>query len=167
LSVVLLCQIIFLLELNEKKLKKEFIIFHKSYSSVIGYRNGEQLFLQKDLNNSQLKKQSFMRTYQTSENISDVHLVDFKNYIQFANKDILLIDHLGIYKNIGVKNPIIVLQHSPKINLLRLINTVHPSKIIADGSNYKREVLRWENSCLKNNIPFYNTAKKGAFILRE
>jgi competence protein ComEC len=167
LSVVLLCQIIFLLELNEKKLKKEFIIFHKSHSSVIGYRNGEQLFLQKDLNNGQLQKQSFMRTYQTSENISDVHLVDFKNYIQFANKDILLIDHLGIYKNIGVKNPIIVLQHSPKINLQRLINTVHPSKIIADGSNYKREVLRWENSCLKNNIPFYNTAKKGAFILRE
>ena len=116
---------------------------------------------------SQLQKQSFMRTYQTSENISDVHLVDFKNYIQFANKDILLIDHLGIYKNIGVKNPIIVLQHSPKINLQRLINTVHPSKIIADGSNYKREVLRWENSCLKNNIPFYNTAKKGDFILRE
>lgn len=108
-----------------------------------------------------------MRTYQTSENISDVHLVDFKNYIQFANKDILLIDHLGIYKNIGVKNPIIVLQHSPKINLIRLIKKLHPSKIIADGSNYKREVLQWENSCLKNNIPFYNTAKKGAFILRE
>jgi len=167
LSVVLLCQIIFFLELNEKKSTKEFIVFHKNNFSMIGKRTGEKLFLQDQLDHTQFEKVSCVNAYRIAEDIRETRLIDFKNYIQFADKDILIVDHLGIYKNIGVKNPIIVLQHSPKINLLRLINTVHPSKIIADGSNYKREVLQWENSCLKNNIPFYNTAKKGAFILRE
>ena len=134
---------------------------------MIGKRTGEKLFLQDQLDHTQFEKVSCVNAYRIAEDIRETRLIDFKNYIQFADKDILIVDHLGIYKNIGVKNPIIVLQHSPKINLLRLINTVHPSKIIADGSNYKREVLQWENSCLKNNIPFYNTAKKGAFILRE
>ena len=128
LSVVLLCQIIFFLELNEKKSTKEFIVFHKNNFSMIGKRTGEKLFLQDQLDHTQFEKVSCVNAYRIAEDIRETRLIDFKNYIQFADKDILIVDHLGIYKNIGVKNPIIVLQHSPKINLLRLINTVHPSK---------------------------------------
>ena len=167
LSSILLCQIIFLLELNEKKVKKEFIIFHKSSQSIIGKRNGDRLLLQQETNSAQSKKHSCISTYKTSENISEIHLVDFKNYIHFANKDILIIDRLGVYKNIGVKHPIVVLQYSPKINLTRLIKTVQPSKIIADGSNYKRDVIHWEKTCLAEQVSFHYTGFKGAFVLKE
>jgi len=167
LSSVFVCQLIFLFELNESKGKKEFIVFHKSKTSIIGERKGERLLLQQDTINAQSKNHSFINAYQTSEKIDEIHWVDFKNYIHFANRDILIIDRLGLYKNIGVKHPIVVLQNSPKINLTRLIKTLQPSKIVADGSNYKSEILQWENSCLAEQIPFHYTGQKGAFVLKE
>jgi competence protein ComEC len=167
LSSVFVCQLIFLFELNESKGKKEFIVFHKSKTSIIGKRKGERLLLQQDTINAQSKNHSFIDAYQTSEKIDEIHWVDFKNYIHFANRDILIIDRLGLYKNIGVKHPIVVLQNSPKINLTRLIKTLQPSKIVADGSNYKSEILQWENSCLAEQIPFHYTGQKGAFVLKE
>jgi competence protein ComEC len=167
LSSIFVCQLIFLFELNESKGKKEFIVFHKSRTSIIGERKGERLLLQQDTINAQSKNHSFISAYQTSEKIDEIHWVDFKNYIHFANRDILIIDRLGLYKNIGVKHPIVVLQNSPKINLTRLIKTLQPSKIVADGSNYKSEILQWENSCLAEQIPFHYTGQKGAFVLKE
>ena len=167
LSSVFVCQLIFLFELNESKGKKEFIVFHKSRTSIIGERKGERLLLQQDTINAQSKNHSFISAYQTSEKIDEIHWVDFKNYIHFANRDILIIDRLGLYKNIGVKHPIVVLQNSPKINLTRLIKILQPSKIVADGSNYKSEILQWENSCLAEQIPFHYTGQKGAFVLKE
>ncbi|MDG1697785.1 MAG: ComEC/Rec2 family competence protein [Polaribacter sp.] len=164
---ILLVQSVYLIELNEKKRKKELIIFHKTNFSILGKRIGEQLFLQYDMDNMQLKNEYSIRAYRISEGISLLEKHDFKNYIQFAGKEILLIDSLGVYKISGTKNPIVVLQNSTKINLNRLIQTVQPSKIIADGSNYKREVLHWESTCLKNKIPFHYTGQKGAFILKE
>jgi competence protein ComEC len=59
------------------------------------------------------------------------------------------------------------LQYSPKINLTRLIKTVQPSKIIADGSNYKRDVIHWEKTCLAEQVSFHYTGFKGAFVLKE
>ena len=167
LSSIFVCQLIFLFELNESKRKKEFIVFHKSKTSIIGERTGERLFLQQDTINVQSKNHSCISAYQTSEKIDEIHWVDFKKYLHFANTDILIIDRLGLYKNIGVKHPIVVLQHSPKINLTRLIKTLQPSKIVADGSNYKSQIHHWENTCLAAQIPFHYTGQKGAFVLKE
>ena len=45
------------------------------------------------------------------------------------------------------KPEIVVLIQSPKINLKRLISTIKPEQIIADGSNYKsyinKKILDW------------------------
>lgn len=164
---ILLVQSVYLIELNEKKRKKELIIFHKTNFSILGKRVGEQLFLQHNMDSMQLKNDYSIRAYRISEGISSLQKHAFKNYIQYAGKEILLIDSLGVYKISGTNNPIVVLQNSTKINLNRLIQTVQPSKIIADGSNYKREVLHWESTCLKNKIPFHYTGQKGAFILKE
>lgn len=60
-----------------------------------------------------------------------------------------------------------MLKYSPKINLARLIETINPSQIIADGSNYKSDVNRWENICLEGQISFYDTGRKGAFIIKK
>ena len=47
---------------------------------------------------------------------------------------------------------------------MRLIDSIHPSTIIADGSNYKSYVARWKLTCLKTKITFHATSEKGAFI---
>ncbi|MFK8058677.1 MAG: ComEC/Rec2 family competence protein [Polaribacter sp.] len=167
LASILIIQGIFLFEKKQQQSKKELLIFHKSRFSVIGKRVGEHLFLQHNLDSLKVKSDYSLKSYRISEHIKDIKKTNFKNYIQFAKKEILIIDSLDIYNLKGLENPIILLKYSPKINLERLIKTIKPSQIIADGSNYKSYVIRWENSCLKSKIPFYYTGENGAYILKE
>jgi competence protein ComEC len=55
------------------------------------------------------------------------------------------------------------LTQNPKINLLRLIQDVSPKEIIADKSNYKNNIKRWETTCRKEKIPFHAIAEKGFY----
>jgi competence protein ComEC len=64
------------------------------------------------------------------------------------------------------KTEIIVLIQSPKINLKRLISTIKPEQIIADGSNYKSYIKLWKTTCEQEKIPFHATAEKGFYILK-
>ena len=81
------------------------------------------------------------------------------------NNHLLVIDSLGIYSVKTFQPDFILLRNSPKTNLQRLIDSLNPKLIIADGSNYKSYVERWEVTCLKQNIPFHQTSKKGAYSI--
>lgn len=162
---ILLVQSIFLLELNANNSKKEVIIFHKNRFSIIGKRMGNNLFLQHNLDSLRLIKEYNIKSYKIAEGIYETHQTNFKNLIKFSNKDILLLDSLGVYNISGIKKPIVVLQYSPKINLTRLIETIKPLQIIADGSNYKNAITRWKKTCLERQIPFHYTGEKGAFFV--
>jgi competence protein ComEC len=85
---------------------------------------------------------------------------------QIKDKKLLIIDSLGIYKVKSFKPNYVLLRNSPKINLNRLIDSLQPELIIADGSNYKSYVNRWESTCTKKKLPFHSTSEKGAFIIR-
>ncbi len=76
----------------------------------------------------------------------------------------MIVDSLGIYQNIQIHPDIILLRQSPKINMERLLLTQKPKWVIADGSNYKSYVKRWANTCLKKQIPFYDTGTSGGWI---
>ena len=73
---------------------------------------------------------------------------------------------MGIYNVKSRKPDIILLSNSPKINLERLIDSLTPEQIVADGSNYKSYVARWKATCIKKKLPFHNTNEKGAYILK-
>ncbi|MEO6348834.1 MAG: ComEC family competence protein, partial [Aquaticitalea sp.] len=60
----------------------------------------------------------------------------------------------------------VLLRNSPKINLKRLLDSLQPKLIIADGSNYKSYTQRWKMTCDKLKIPFHLTGEKGAFVLK-
>ncbi|WP_282072754.1 ComEC/Rec2 family competence protein [Polaribacter atrinae] len=162
---ILFLQSVFLFESNENKSKKELIVFHKSRFSMIGKRVGGQLFIEHNLDIVRFENENSIKTYRITEGIDEVKKTNFKNFIQFSKKNILLIDSLGVYSVLGMKEPIVVLQYSPKINLTRMIATIKPSQIIADGSNYKSDVILWEKTCLKHQIPFHYTGQNGAFII--
>jgi competence protein ComEC len=163
---IILMQSVFILESKENKSKEEIIVFHKSRFSIIGKRIGEQLFLQHDLDSLKLLNDNSIKSYSVAESVNEIQEISFKNFIKFSNKDVLLIDSLGVYQVTGMKKPIVVLQYSPKINVTRLIKIIKPSQIIADGSNYKSYIIRWKNICLKNQIPFHYTGQKGAFVIK-
>ncbi|MGY0406866.1 MAG: ComEC/Rec2 family competence protein [Polaribacter sp.] len=164
---VLLVQSIFLYEKNQQQEQKEFIVFNKSRFSVIGERIGDKLYLQPNIDTVTPQENYALKSYRISADISTIEKIDFKNLVQFKENTILLVDSLGIYKINGLEKPIVVLQYSPKINLERLIRTLHPSTIIADASNYTSDVNRWQEVCKKQKNPFCYTAQNGAFIIRK
>ena len=167
LMIILVLQTLFLVEFKDNKHQKELIIFHKTRHSIIGKRIGSKLYLQHNLDSLSYKNDYSVKSYRIAEDIININQTNFKNCINFSDKNILLIDSLGIYNIRGLQKPIVVLQHSPKINLERLIKILNPAKIIADGSNYKSYVRYWKLRCKKEDIPFYNTKENGAFILKE
>ena len=164
---IFILQIIFLYELKENNDQKELIIFHKSRKSVIGERIGKRLFLQHNLDTLNFKNDYSLKSYRISEKIEQIHQATFNNFINFQNKNILIVDSLGVYKIKGLVKPIVVLQNSPKINLLRLLQHLDPIQIVADGSNYRSDINRWEIICAKQDVPFHYTGDKGAFILKH
>ncbi|MDC0917128.1 hypothetical protein OAQ42_04435 [Flavobacteriaceae bacterium] len=54
------------------------------------------------------------------------------------------------------------MRNDPKINLDRLLQIHQPQLVVADGSNSPWTVSRWEKSCKKYSIPFYDIRKSGA-----
>jgi competence protein ComEC len=161
---ILIIQSIFVFETHQKKIKKEFIVFHKSRNSIIGIRAGGKLLVHHNMDSLIIQKSNFIASYRIAENVGQMFINQIPAIFEYKKDQILIIDSLGIYPVIGLKKPIVVLQYSPKINLERLIKTIHPKQIIADGNNYKMYVNKWEAICKKQKTPFYYTGKNGAFI---
>lgn len=161
---VLIIQSVLVFETHQKKIKKEFIVFHKSRNSVIGIRAGEQLLVHHDLDSLGIQKSNFITSYRIGENVDQVFNNKIPSFFEFEKQQILVIDSLGIYQLIGLKNPIVILQYSPKINLERLIKMINPKQIIANGNNYKTFVNRWKVICENEKTPFYYTGINGAFV---
>ena len=164
---IVVCQSIYFLEYKKAKEQNAFMVFHKSRFSIIGSKIGKQLNIQHNIDSVSVDEIKAIKPFMLSEKIEKTNKIDFKNYINFQGKDILIIDSLGIYQLEKMQSPIVVLQYSPKINMARMINILKPSLVIADGSNYKKDVLFWEKISSKFEIPFHYTGQKGAFILTD
>ncbi|MGK0325367.1 MAG: competence protein ComEC [Polaribacter sp.] len=164
---IVIFQSVFVFETYQKKSKTGFIIFHKSRSSVLGIRAGKDFLVYHNLDSLDIKKSNLITSYKIGENVHQHFKTQETAIFKFKNEHILLIDSLGVYQLNDLINPIIVLQYSPKINLERLIKTMQPKQIIADGSNFKSYVSRWRIVCEKEKIPFYYTGKNGAYILKK
>ncbi|WP_302849926.1 ComEC/Rec2 family competence protein [Polaribacter batillariae] len=167
LIVILGVQGIYFFEKKINLNKEEIIVFHKSKSSIIGKRIGSNLLLQHNLDSIGFKDDFSIKSYRISEGISEIKSVNFQHFTRFKNKNIMLVDSLGVYALKHVENPIIILQYSPKINLERLIRALKPRQIIADGSNYKSYIFRWKETSRKQKTPFYYTGKNGAYVLKN
>jgi len=143
--------------------KDAFIVFHKSRNTVIGLNRNRMLHVFHNLDSiTSIKTISTFAVANFTETITEDTLQDL---FFFRNKKILVVDSLGIYNIKSIKADYVLLRNSPKINLERLIDSIQPKGIIADGSNYKSYVTRWAKTCKKRKLPFHQTAKKGAFIL--
>ncbi|MFX0558493.1 ComEC/Rec2 family competence protein [Maribacter sp. CXY002] len=143
--------------------KVELLIPHQTKNTIVINRYGNTMdVLAMDLN----KAQFILDNYKIGERINNIKQDSLANSYHYKNKQLLIIDSLGLYNN-EEKDKTILLTGSPKINLERLIATTAPKKIIADGSNYKSYTDRWKKTCLKNKIPFHYTGEKGAYYFKN
>ena len=116
--------------------------------------------------NTSRRSKSILNNYKIGEQIHYKAHQKIPTLFFVGKQPILTINNNVIYDLDELQHPIIILQQSPKINIERLIKTLKPRQIIADGSNYQSMTEHWEISCKKNNVPFWSTYKNGAYKIQ-
>ncbi len=167
LSSILFIQIVSFKDTYENQETKEFIVFHKNRKSLVGIRENDSLkIIRKSDEKETIQKDKMLLNFMNGKAKSLV--VESKDYsvLNIETKTVLFIDSLGVYPKKKFKETIVVLQHSPKINLSRLLEEVSPDQVIADGSNYKSYVKQWGETCKKEKTPFHYTGENGAYIMK-
>lgn len=147
----------------------EVLLLHQARGSAISLSNKDQVRLFVDLSKmDSLRAQNSLKRLVNISTHRDKQLdtLHLKNLFSFQEVDLVRIDSSGVWDSIR-KNQLVLLSHSPKINLERLIQEIQPKAIISDGSNYRSSVEEWKATCDAYNVSFYNTYEKGAIDLRE
>ena len=167
LIAAIICQAGFFYDRYLMSSAEEFIVFHQTAHTALGFRNADQLHLKTDtqsLDNFYLNRT--ISNYKVGSGISTINHDSLGNSY-FLNSELLfIIDSLGVYDS-SFSGQTILLRNSPKVNLNRLIDSIKPILIIADGSNYTSYVKRWRNTCSIKKLPFHHTGEKGAFLIKE
>ncbi|WP_445738235.1 ComEC/Rec2 family competence protein [Mariniflexile sp.] len=149
-----------------KKPENEFIVFHKSRHSLLGNTSNNKITVASDFDSITEAKNKIIKDYTVGNHIKTIEKGSLQSVYLLNNKKILVIDSLGIYNIKSFEPDYVLLRQSPKINLNRLIDSIKPKYIIADGSNYKSYMEHWATICKKRKLPFYQTSKKGAFVIK-
>ncbi len=143
----------------------EFIVFNKTKHTIIGIRKGDKVQIHHTLDSLTLKNERSIKAYLIGSRTQLNPLkTQPKDIYSFNNHQLFVIDSLGVYPTQNFSPTYILLRASPSINLDRLLNTLHPSMVIADASNYKSYISLWKKTCKNHNIKFYYTVIDGAFI---
>lgn len=140
--------------------KSEFIVFNDWNSNLIAYKNGNHITFY--TNDSVPEENYTINSYTKSSFIDSTSAAPLRNMLWYNQNKILIIDSLGAYKQ-SIQPDILLLTHSPKINLDIVLKELKPKVVIADASNYKSYIQRWKATCRKKKIPFHATAEKGFY----
>ncbi|MFH7016597.1 ComEC/Rec2 family competence protein [Flavobacterium sp. FlaQc-47] len=160
ISVILL-QISFIYTKKEVENKHELIVYNTKRNTLISERKGKEITL---FTTDTVSKNTTLNSYLVGNFSKLKSTQKIKNVLFFNGKKIEIIDSTGIYKN-KVQPDILILTQSPKVNLDRILEDLHPQIIIADASNSYAVLKIWKISCLKKNIPFHATSEKGYYKL--
>lgn len=163
---ILIIQLSFIFDSYKTSQENSFTIFHKSRHTILGFKMNTHLILYHDMDSLKILKDKTLLNYKVSNSIKKMSEDTLKSVYRINNDNLLVIDSLGIYAVKSFKPDYVLLRQSPRINLKRLIDSIQPKTIIADGSNYKSYIQRWEETCKKEKLPFHQTGKKGAFIIK-
>ncbi|MEL0644144.1 ComEC/Rec2 family competence protein [Olleya sp. Ti.3.14] len=161
ISVLVLQLSYTIVQFNNKS--NEFIVFHKSRNTLLGKKHNNQLATFSTLKTAETN--SIIRSYAVKNALQTSASKPVTNLYKLDNKHVLVVDSLSVFNVKGITIDYVVLTQSPKLNLERLIDSLKPKVIIADGNNYRSYVNRWEATCLKQKLPFYYTGKTGAYII--
>jgi len=154
---------IFVQQLPALTSKNSFVVFHKTRHSVFGLQSKQHLEIHHDLDS--INNQRMLEDYKIGAGIKTQTTDSIQHLYKIDGKLLLVVDSLGIYTVKSVEPHWVLLRQSPKINLNRLIDSLHPELIIWDGSNFKTDQERWKLSCKAKKIPFHETREKGAFFI--
>jgi competence protein ComEC len=135
------------------------LLIHQNRNSIVFHQQGNQLTVH--ATNTETNQRTEI-DFMVGERIEEVGYQDLKNSYSIGDKYLLVIDSTGVYTS--KKRPeYLLLTQSTKLNLERLIDSIQPKKILADGSNYRSAVERWRKTCIERKLSFHYTGEKGAY----
>ncbi|MCX7546874.1 ComEC/Rec2 family competence protein [Xanthomarina sp. F1114] len=164
-TAILIGQFVLITTKYSTETKEQFVVFHKGSSTLLGVHKGRKLQLQLRIIDTTEANSTMITNYTTSNYISDIQVDSLQTLYKIDTKWLLVVDSLGVYDIKSLNPKYVLLSNSPKLNLKRLIDSLQPQVIIADGSNYKSYMQRWEATCKKQKLLFHQTNKKGAFVI--
>ena len=161
LITTVLLQLSFIYTKKEIENTNELIVYNTKKNTLLSERTGKKITL---FTNDTLSRNSILNAYLVGNfgKLSSTNKI--KNVLYFNGKKISIIDSSGIYET-RIQPDILILTQSPKINLDRILEDLHPKIIIADASNSYSIQKTWKYTCLKKNIPFHATREKGYYKL--
>lgn len=167
-TVAFLCSILFFqgvygITAWQHKNSEELIVFNTIKGTTLALKTRKQLTIISD--DSLAKNTPAAKAYSRANFNPDLQTQPLQNVLWIKNKRILILDKDVVYST-NMKPDILILTHSPKINLARLITELKPKRIIADGTNYKNSIKLWKATCQKQKIPFHATAEKGFYSIQ-
>lgn len=164
LSCSFVFQILILFQTEQAKQVREFVVFNNKKNTMLTEKKNDTVTVYTSEHLPQ--DNTNLKAYNRGHFNPKIEIRPSQNVV-FANQQkILVIDSSGVY-TISQKPDVVLLIQSPKINLKRVIETINPKVIIADGTNYKSYVNRWKSTCEKEKIPFHATAEKGFYKIEN
>lgn len=161
--VFLIFSLLFISNLVMETKKEEtvncFWIFHQHKESVMGHQKGRYLYYSStDEENSNRILTDFI----TSRRLKNKKTLSIKNSYKQRDFKLLLLNKKHPIEIKQLAPTHILLQNNVKVNLDLLLEEYKPKLLIADGSNDPWFSARWEKTCKKYNVRFYDTRKNGA-----
>lgn len=141
--------------------KESLVIGHIARNSGLIYRTGQKLTV---FTNNPKATTRMANDYATAQNTKELEYRPIKNSYLIKGKRMVILDSAHTTLPINYNVHTLVLTQSPKINLERLLDSIAPKIVIADGSNYKSYIDRWKATCFKKKLPFHYTGENGAFL---
>ncbi|NQZ44365.1 MAG: ComEC family competence protein [Flavobacteriaceae bacterium] len=135
------------------------VLAHRSRHSVLLAQTATHLTV---FHSEKAEFQRILSDYSIGAGIRSIDSIPLKNHYRIGNRLLFVMDDSAVYPQEQGFDYLVITQ-SPKINFERLLDSVRPKQVIADGSNYFQDVERWKRSCKQKRIPFHYTGEKGAF----
>ncbi|SDG45585.1 ComEC/Rec2 family competence protein [Psychroflexus sediminis] len=169
LNLSLLAFIICLYSEKRNQLQQgEVLVFQTYKNSQLGILRGSGLHLYSDKIQPEdsIIGAYHIKNYKTLKGINTIQISSFRHVYQLNSTETLFVlDSIPVYPEMNFQPQYLLLKNSPNINLDRVISKLKPRLIIADGSNYRTDVERWQTSAKKLKVNFHSTWERGAFVL--
>ena len=163
LCCIICLQIWSLYKLDRTQNKELLWVAHQTKNSILMHQSGAHLTMYTPDSSSAAK---IITDYKVQENIRTTTYQSLASAFNLNQIKWVIIDSTGVFLDSDEHPDFVLLTQSPKLNLDRFIDSLHPRAFIADGSNYRSYIKRWATTCDHKKIPFHYTGEKGAFLLK-
>lgn len=143
--------------------EEQLILGHTGRNTTLLHQKGQKVMV---FTNNWSSSKRMATDYAIAKHASELAHYPLRNSFIIGTERLLVLDSsfISLPKNIPIAT--LLLTQSPKINLERMLDSLQPQLVLADGSNYHSYIDRWKVTCLKRKLPFHYTGEKGAYTIR-